>query len=596
MKKHFLTLLFISFLGSVFAQPCTDLFISEYLEGSSNNKAVEIYNPTPNPINLSNYKLMRSNNGSPTYQDSLFLSGTIAPGGVYVAGNPSAVIDITNVSDTLHTITFFNGDDVIHLVKNVTTVIDVVGELGVDPGTNWPVGAGATSEYTLVRMATVQQGTTSWTTGATQWDVYPQNTYTYLGSHTMNPCAVINDTVVSFNPNAGTYNEGQNFNLTATLVNPSPVTSFQVTAVLKSGTSADVNGFTSQVLTFPVSGTTASTTITITDDPTQEGAEVLTFALRNPTGGMILGNDTIFTLNINASDAPISVYPIGTVRGNDANGEPDSVNVECYVGGVVYGVNTRTTGLQFFINDHTGGIGVFSPSNTFGYTVTEGDSVIVKGEVDAFNGFGQMGFLDTVILVSTGNTLRTPQIVTSLGEDTESELVRINNVYLASPSQWTGSPSGFNVDITNGTQTYQMRVAPNTTVVSMPAPTGTFHVVGMGAQFDSSSPYDAGYQIQPRYMEDIIPLSNVNEEENVNVSLYPNPTKGNLNITVGVDLKNAQIEVLDMTGKLVFSKIANNLMEGQTFTINLSDKSNGVYMVRVKGDTYQVTRRIVLNK
>lgn len=52
-------------IGTVgFSQNCSDLFISEYVEGTGNNKAIEIYNPTGNPISLENYRLIRWDNGS----------------------------------------------------------------------------------------------------------------------------------------------------------------------------------------------------------------------------------------------------------------------------------------------------------------------------------------------------------------------------------------------------------------------------------------------------------------------------------------------------------------------------------------------------
>lgn len=189
MKK---TLLFIFALAAsewMTGQSCTEPFFSEYLEGASNNKAVEIYNPSSSTINLINYKMYRYNNGSPTPTDSLQLVGTLAPGAVFVAGNPSAVAAILSVSDTLHTITFFNGDDVLAL-KNITTgtVLDIIGVIGVDPGVNWPVGSGATSEFTLVRMIGINGGNLNWAVAATEYDVYPQNTTTFLGNHTMTPC------------------------------------------------------------------------------------------------------------------------------------------------------------------------------------------------------------------------------------------------------------------------------------------------------------------------------------------------------------------------------------------------------------------------
>ena len=60
----------------LFAQNCTDLFISEYVEGSSNNKALELYNPTNEAIDLSKYSLSRWSNGATTPLNTV-LSGTI---------------------------------------------------------------------------------------------------------------------------------------------------------------------------------------------------------------------------------------------------------------------------------------------------------------------------------------------------------------------------------------------------------------------------------------------------------------------------------------------------------------------------------------
>ncbi|MCF8212393.1 MAG: lamin tail domain-containing protein [Cryomorphaceae bacterium] len=166
--------------------PCAQLFFSEYLEGSSNNKALEIYNPTNAAINLSTYSVKAYNNGALTVSNSLQLPNKfLAAHDVYVIANPTAVAAILGVSDTTSTVTFFNGDDAVVLFKNTDT-LDIIGDVGVDPGTNWTVGTGATSEFTLVRKASVNKGQRNWVIGANEWDVYPQNTTTYLGSHSSN--------------------------------------------------------------------------------------------------------------------------------------------------------------------------------------------------------------------------------------------------------------------------------------------------------------------------------------------------------------------------------------------------------------------------
>lgn len=198
IKKILAFVFIISAVVQTNAQ-CEELFFSEYLEGSSNNRALEVFNPTNSTINLSDYRILRANNGSPVAQDSLQMSGMLPPGAVYVVANPSADPLILAVADTLHTVTFFNGDDALQLRKiSNMSIIDVIGILGVDPGTNWIVGAGATSEFTLVRKISVQDGTSNWAVAATQYDEYPQNTFTYLGNHSMTPCCpLVNASLVS---------------------------------------------------------------------------------------------------------------------------------------------------------------------------------------------------------------------------------------------------------------------------------------------------------------------------------------------------------------------------------------------------------------
>ncbi|MCR9172763.1 MAG: lamin tail domain-containing protein [bacterium] len=188
MKKIVHLLAFVLLAGSAQAQ-CTDLFFSEYIEGSSSNKALEIYNPTSNPIDLSDYTVNLYFNGATTVGNSLDLAGTLAPGDVYVIANSNADPLILAVSDTTSNVTFYNGDDALELVKISTgTTLDVIGEIGVDPGSNWPVGSGFTNENTLIRQPNIQGGTSVWSVSQNQWNDFPQNMFDSLGTHYMIAC------------------------------------------------------------------------------------------------------------------------------------------------------------------------------------------------------------------------------------------------------------------------------------------------------------------------------------------------------------------------------------------------------------------------
>ncbi|MCB0501560.1 MAG: lamin tail domain-containing protein [Bacteroidetes bacterium] len=306
--KQFYTLLALSlfFQLTVHGQ-CTNLFFSEYIEGSSNNKALEIYNPTSNPIDLGTYKINRYNNGGSGTPSGVFEfpSGKmLATGEVYVIANPDAdSAGILVKADTTSSITFYNGDDAIELVDTVTgNAIDIIGVIGEDPGTNWPVGAGATSEFTLVRNPNVNDGQTDWTLGALEWDVYPQNTFDSLGTHSINSCSTtVVPPVVSFS--VASDNILESGGTTTVSVNISNLTSnvdFEIIADASSTT--DINdGSVSNLGTYSFAqggnDTSIVLTFTINDDGDIEGDEIVVLKLINVTNGVTVSIDT-YTLTI----------------------------------------------------------------------------------------------------------------------------------------------------------------------------------------------------------------------------------------------------------------------------------------------------------
>jgi len=174
----------------------TDLFISEYIEGSSYNKAIEIFNGTGNPVDLTNYKLELYSNGASSPSNFVILSGTLANGDVLVLAHPSANASILSVADlTSSSVINFNGDDAVALVKISTgAYVDIFGRIGNDPGEAWVADGGfSTKDKTLVRIPSVTGGVTQNPTGTgasafgtlgTQWNQYPVDSSDNLGSHT----------------------------------------------------------------------------------------------------------------------------------------------------------------------------------------------------------------------------------------------------------------------------------------------------------------------------------------------------------------------------------------------------------------------------
>jgi predicted extracellular nuclease len=165
----------------------TELFISEYIEGSSNNKAIEIYNGTGTPINLGTggYYVQMFFNGSMSAGLTINLTGTIAPGDVFVLAHSSADPAILAQADQTNGAGWFNGDDAIVLRKGVT-ILDSVGQFGFDPGSEWGSGLTSTADNTLRRKSTVCAGdpiSHDAFNPATEWDGFATNTFSGLGAH-----------------------------------------------------------------------------------------------------------------------------------------------------------------------------------------------------------------------------------------------------------------------------------------------------------------------------------------------------------------------------------------------------------------------------
>ena len=198
MKRFLLSVsLFVG--ASAFAQDCSDLFISEYVEGWSNNKALEIYNPTDAPINLSQYIVVRYSNGSTsaTAGNAVQLSGTIQPYSTYVAvidkRDPAGTGQEAPVWDSLQVradgfycpdynttnAMYFNGNDAVVLAKGSAAdpsnaqAVDIFGKIGEDPDvgggyngwtTDFPyvgVGVVVTADHSMIRKPAVLTGVTN---------------------------------------------------------------------------------------------------------------------------------------------------------------------------------------------------------------------------------------------------------------------------------------------------------------------------------------------------------------------------------------------------------------------------------------------------
>ncbi|WP_255558502.1 endonuclease [Flavobacterium taihuense] len=155
----------------------TEVLFSEYIEGSSNNKALEIANNTGASVNLSTYTVKKQTNGAGAWSTGLTLSGTLNSGSKFTIVNSSIAstcypTSSANISTTATELTF-NGNDAVGLFKN-GVLIDIIGTF--NGGT-----ANFAADVTLRRKSTITSPSTIFNLTA-QWDSFTTDTCNNLGS------------------------------------------------------------------------------------------------------------------------------------------------------------------------------------------------------------------------------------------------------------------------------------------------------------------------------------------------------------------------------------------------------------------------------
>jgi hypothetical protein len=579
MKKALTLIVMLAATAAMFAQVyAVDLFFSEYVEGTSNNKALEIFNGTGNPVDLSNYTVkLASNGGTWSSTNILNMSGVLDDGDVYVIANSQAEASILAIANVTSTVTYYNGNDVVGLF-NGTTLIDIIGVYQQDPGTaNWPVAGtpSATAEHTLIRKPTVIQGNTNFLAGAgtnaddSEWIVFPQNYFADLGQHTFNPGAPEQAATPTFNPPAGVY------------ANPISVT---------------------------ISSTTPGATIRYTTDGTEPNETSTLYsapiALATTTTLKAKAYATGFSPSYTATANyifPVQVSNIAALRASAADG----TTIYQLANEVILTMQQNWRH-QKFIQDATAAILIDDYNNIMNTPYNIGDGITgITGTLNRYT-TGMLQFWPVINpgpATSTGNVI-IPQLVTiaeitNNAELYQSRLMRLDNVHYASPSGNYAAQTSY--DLLDATGTIVMRTQfSDADYIGTPMHQGNFNVYVIVTQ------YNATTQVTPRMLSDFNPVAN---DDNVLTPMqielignYPNPFNPETTIRFKME-KSAPAEVIiyNDKGQIVktFSTIATQGINSVVWDgkdNNGHPVASGVYLFRLKSGSYSSTKKMVLMK
>ncbi len=563
------------------------VFFSEWAEGTSYNKYIEIYNATGEEIDLSNYKVSSCANGCDTsgewdYPDQVvFDAGTmLASGDVFVLAHPSADPIILDHADDVSFTYMGNGNDAFGLVSSSTgLVIDIVGDMSSNaPDIAWDVAGvtNATAEHTLVRKPSVESGNTDWASSAgtdasdSEWIVFEQNNWDNLGSHSQ----AVDAPVVVFNSVSPVFiTDATEIEFTASITTPVGSVS---SAVVKYGTSGQLVNESELYLE---SGEIWAGTI-----PAQLGNIVLQMRIHATNSEGVEGQSVIEERMIASSTPSL----ISDLYSNQSIDEVVTVKGVVTIGsGLLHSTWTKA-----YIQDASGrGLSLFSFESSS--DIERGDELEVVGYTHYEETTFELVDFEYRELSSL-NFPPDPIMVTPSGansSDYEGTLIYFIGTVTDLPliSDMT------NLEIDGETNV----VIWNSTGIDVSSFAVGYHgqFVGIGSQYNDQ------YQLLVGYQSDITTVVAVDDDIMVAdrfdlISAYPNPFNPSTKISFTIDAPSEiRLEVYDISGKLIDTMIKGFYQSGlHVIEWNASEFASGMYFVNLVKGSEMRTQKVMLLK
>lgn len=579
---------YITVVGSIL----NTVFFSEYIEGSSNNKALEIYNGSGNSINLNDFRIAQANNGGGwNYYHEFPEDATLVNGDVWVIidnGTSTSVFNHDNADEVLGypSVVSFNGNDARALEwspDNGTNwiIIDIFG----DPtgSTNFSVAgvSGAAAEHTIIRKPEVLEGNTNWAVSAgtdadnSEWIVMDQDYFGDLGSHTAGPQAytINNIEVVTAFPQSGSEIE-----IKANVI-PGESSPAPTSVKLYYGTGGTQ---ANSVDMFLESGTVYATAIPSLAD----GNLLLEYYIQAGNGGSS-SKTSVRTVMVAGTPTPISDI--------HANIQTLDGQIRTIEGVVTIGAGVlRDDRTSAYLQDNSGrGLNIYA--ETLYDELVRGVKVRMVGEVDLYYTTVELKDFNYRV-ISTGEDLPAPVAVSVAGANSsalEGTLAKVTGM-LDKIIDYGGSK---NLILKDGSDSTIVKIWGTTGIDTDALTIGILHAItGVGSKYSSE------YQLLVGYTEDIDPTVATGETDaSLSFALsaaYPNPFNPVTTLEYSLDRAGQHsLNVYDLTGRRISTLYSGYAEPGHyRLSWDAGDFTSGIYFIRLEATNGIATRKVVLIK
>lgn len=209
--------------------------------------------------------------------------------------------------------------------------------------------------------------------------------------------------------------------------------------------------------------------------------------------------------------------PIDSLRFNDSTGQAIKTGQLVTITGVVTASNQFGSNGPGAVQDDFAGVWIYGSS--FSTPAIIGDSVVVTAQLTNYKGLAELDMTkpgSVFSKVSSGHTV-TPRVITLSDvinqqwnghEEFEGMLIRINNVTISSSGNFAAG-TNYNITDSTGVISGGLRIAgTSNTIVGTPVPSQPIDIIGVLGQYKSGAPYNSGYQLQPRFINDLVSDSN----------------------------------------------------------------------------------------